>query len=425
MSLEPLGISSEDAEGSSGRRIETMTPLQVRTALIGFISCIILVQIAQIFGPPFRISKNVRFDAKSPDIIYRKFNFNFSQMNYWNDFLVCDLLLANTSRGPTILDIHFSLTSRKGSSQHSSEYDLRQELVLSENTSQKIRIFENNVVDFDSLNLTVLIDKGSATFDGVFMWSYADPAHSIVQMSLRIVSFFVAALMLIGLLFSGFNVSRSHVTVRLMLFLDVILMFASDPFYVITYFDEVSYVKIVDTLLRLLLVICANFTALTVLNMRGLIHRDVGVWWLFVRFLPFLGMYALCAAPAILEIVFLGKDPLSESNTITKALAATKLVMIVVYAGVLIFSVFRYRADLPQEYDAAVAGALLMFATTALAEFAKAFETLLVSGFAVDKFTFWACVIYVILFNFFNWPVHASVAEFDSEQAQKVETTVL
>ena len=427
MSLEPLGIASGDNEGFAGRRIEAMTPLQVRMAIIGYGVCIVLIQIAMLLGPPFRISKTVPFDGRSLQNPYRKFSFNFSQMNYWNDFLVCDLLLDNASKGSSALSLHFTAIAVKGSVTTERAYDISKELVLVENVSQKLRIFENDIVDFESLNVTVLMDKGSAIFDGAFIWSYADPAHSIVQMFLRITFFFIATAMLLFLLFSGFNICKTHITMRLMFFLDLVMLLASDPFYVVTYFDDFANVKVMDTLLNMFLVICVHFTALIVLRLKGLVHRDVGFWWLAVRFLPFLVAYFVFIAHSILEIVFLGRDPLSESTTATRALAATKITLILLYAVVLFMSAVKYRTDLVQEYDAAILGAGFSFATLMFAELAKAFETLLAGGFAVEKFTFWSCSVYIILFNMFNWPVHPSLAMRDEDTLNdnQLDTTVL
>ena len=127
-----------------------------------------------------------------------------------------------------------------------------------ENGSQKLRIFENYIVDFEYLNVTVLMDKGSAILDSAFIWSYADRAHSIVQMFLSITFFFIATVMLLSLLFSGFNICKTHITMRLMLFLDLVMLLASDPFYVVTYFDDLANMKVIDTLVNMFLVICVR-----------------------------------------------------------------------------------------------------------------------------------------------------------------------
>ena len=115
MSLEALGIASGDNEGFAGRRIEAMTPLQVRMAIMSYGVCIVLIQVVMLLGPPFRISKTLAFDGRSLQNPYRKFSFNFSQMNYWNDFLVCDLLIDNASKRSSALLLHFDAMVVKGS----------------------------------------------------------------------------------------------------------------------------------------------------------------------------------------------------------------------------------------------------------------------------------------------------------------------
>jgi len=285
--------------------------------------------------------------------------------------------------------------------------------------SLRIPVFSAGIVQFDAMDLSAVLSFETASdMAGRFVWSFADPGHSASQLLLRSVFFFVAMFLVVRLCLSGFGSVASRMTVQLMFVLDALVIVASDPCYVLVYFTESRGVRVFDALANLLLVVCVQFAGLVAL-LGAAVNRSPA--WLAIRFLPFLASYALFAGATVYATLLTDGDPTSQANGVTMGLGYTKLFLLVVNLLALLYAVVTCTAE--REAVTMAILSLVSALSACRAELKDVFEPMLVNESTTGILALATCSIYVVFFNFFNWPVtvddgpvRASAAEEDAAE---------
>ncbi|OHS99447.1 hypothetical protein TRFO_08376 [Tritrichomonas foetus] len=416
--LEPLGLTSE-TDGSVSRRIEAMTRRQIFSTVFIYGVCSIVILVCLVFGPPYYISQSMFFQPNQTSTSStRRYKFEFTGLHFFNDFLTCELKLNKSgvvlAGNRFNLSVYFMSTMTLGSRTVEEINQPIQHLTVTipegSDISNPIRIFSTGIVKFDQL-------KGFATLKfpqhmvmgGEFIWSFADPAHSMVQLFLRLVFFLISIIIFIRLILSDFDFHHSHIAMRLMFILDIFLIIGSDPLYVLTYFSSSYIIKLYDCVVSFLLLVSVGFTAFSVLLMTGLKHRDITFRWILVRFIPFLFAFVIFAAGSGYAVILTDRDPMSKINNVTKALDTSRMVLIAIYALCLGYGCYVFQSDVPNEKSAFVIMAILFFCVTVTSELMNALEPFLGSDFAIQLFSLFSCAVYILFFNFLNWPVDSSI----------------
>ena len=347
----------------------------------------------------------------------RRYKFEFTGLHFFNDFLACEMILNKTgfdvNQNEFNISVYFSSTMTFGS-RTVDEYTqpVRSVAVkIDENSalSQRIRVFSTGIVKFDQLKGFITIKfPQNMVMGGEFIWSFADPAHSMVQLFLRFVFCILGIVIFIRLLLSDFDFNHSHIAMRLMFILDILLIIGSDPLYILTYFSDTYAIKLYDSLVGLLLLVFVAFTAFVVFLMSGLKHRDVSFKWIFVRFIPFLIAFIFFVASSGYAIMQVDDDPLSQIDSISTGLDTTRMIIIGIYFICLIYGLCVFQREVPND-KIFVIMSMVFFILIFSSELMNTIQPFLGSDFAIQIFTLAACTNHIIFFNFFNWPIDSSI----------------
>lgn len=419
--LEPLGLTSEMDHPPIGRRIEAMSRRQIFSTVTIYGVCSVLILLALIFGPSYYVSQSMRFQPElSTASSTRRYKFDFYGLHFFNDFLTCELILNKKSaqipeeyKAGFNISLYFISTMTLGSRTVSEINQPIQHVAVTfpdGEESQRIRVFSTGIVKFDKLKGYVTIKfPQHVILGGEFVWIFADPAHSLVQLFLRIIFFIIGIIVFIRLLLSDFDFHHSHIGMRLMFVLDILLVVGSDPFYILTYFSDSYIIKLYDCIVSIFLLISVAFTAFAVLLMTGLIHRDITFIWILIRFIPFLIAFLVFASSSGYAVLRVDKDPISKLNIVTKILDIIRMSLIGVYAICLIYGGIVFHSDVPDEKPAFIVMSILFFCVTLTSELMNTLEPFLGSDFAIQIFSLFSSAVYILFFNFLNWPIDSSM----------------
>lgn len=419
--LEPLGMTAEMDHQQIGRRIEAMSRRQIFSTVIIYGVCSIIILLALIFGPPYYVTQSMYFQPDlSTTSTTRRYKFDFYGLHFFNDFLTCELKLNKTGAqlpeeysNSFNISLYFTSTMTLGSRTVSEINQPIQQITVKipdgEEMSQPIRVYSTGIVKFDKLKGYVTMKFPQNTImGGEFIWNFADPAHSLVQLFLRIIFFVIAIIIFIRLLLSDFNIHHSFIGMRLMFILDILLIIGSDPFYILTYFSDSYAIKLYDCAVSIFLLISVAFTAFSVLMMTGLKHHDISFKWILVRFIPFFIAFLIFASSSGYAVMCVDKDPISKFNKVTKILDISRMVLIGAYAICLIYGGVVFQSDVPNEKPAFIVMSGLFFCVTLTSELMNTLEPFLGSDFAIQIFSLFSSAVYILFYNFLNWPIDSS-----------------
>lgn len=416
--LEPLGLINDDDSSVLGRRIEWMNSGGILVAIIMFAIINVFVILALIFGPPYYVSQKMVYNQTQNDYFSRRFSFDFHGLNYFNDFLTLDVYF-NRSLNPTFqnynLTVLFYGSMMIGSRMYEKLKSQTLEFPVSfENgsmISDKYRIFASGVVKFDTFHSLITLNQYQGLLmPGVFEWSFADPSHSLVQVFIRLLFFVLSLTTLIKLILSDFSVKKSHVTMKMMFILDILLVLASDPFYILSYFSASPLFKLIDSIMCMFLLVTAAYVALSSLLMSNVTHEDVSRFWLSIRYLPFFLAFCLFAFSSIYSISKVNKDPLHKTDDTLKFISYAKIGFALLYLASLVYASFTFHSDILYEKPVYSFLALILFGSVITSEFYNALDPYLGTDAAIQTFAFSSIATYVLFYNYFNWPSDSTIA---------------
>ena len=421
--LQPLGTESDSSFIS--RRIEWLTPKQTLITIILYAICNIIVIIGLIFGPSYFTTQKMKFDSKLGEYSSRRFSFDFDGLSYFNDFLTLDLYFNRTKyiNLPYINFTYFVHANLMLGSKNNEKFQIKSKSLitkfpLNSEISDKIRIFSKGIIKFDSLNaLVTLSHPDGYALSGFFEWNFADPSHSMVQIFIRGLFFLISLIILINLLISDFSVKKCHVSTKMMFYLDIILIFASDPLYILSFFTSSPVFKLIDSILCLFLLFTTTFVALSVLLMSKLTYSDISQFWLSLRYIPFFIAFCLFAISSIYSAIMVDKDPLQKSSKFINIIGYSKLIFVAIYILSLIIASFIFKTDTSNEKPAYSFMSLIMIFSILISEFYNTLDPYLGTDSAIQTFTFVSVSIYVFFFNYINWPTdNLSVNNNDDQE---------
>jgi hypothetical protein len=414
--LEPLGHAPEVPESPVSRQLEGFSAgkaarvqaLHVVSQL--FVLCVFLL------GPPYISSLRQQF--VSPELPYSKrFTFDLQDLHLFQAFVALDLVLFKSPDAPAPpcnVSVYFFASANTHSAASAPIIVPLRTLALAfpggADESRHLRLFETTVVDFRDMHAWVALKyaAGSHAFltGGRFEWFFADPCHSIVQLCLRFQLFVLALFMLARLLAADVGLRRAHIAMRLMFGLDALLVVASNPLYVLTFFTRSHALPLLDSLLGLFLRVAAQFTALALLMMNGLTHGDVTFAWVAVRFVPFALVFVVFGSALVAYHALVDADPLAPTSAVSGIYALARYGAMAIYALAYLRAVRKFKQEVAGERRAVVPLGIVLFAVLLMWDVISSRSQYAELKFANQIFTLLAVGAYVVFFNFVNWPVN-------------------
>ena len=432
--LLPLGTVEEGELSNTGRRIEWMSKNQAFYTIILYAICCVTIILCIIFGPPYFVSQKIEFQEKLDKIGTHRFSFDFTGLQYFNDFLTLDVFF-NRSQFEGVSNeynlsffCHASLNSGNvlvDKGDPTSRTALVQFASNDADISEKVRLFAKGVINFDALHSLVMFKSPEAiSLPRFFQWTFADPAHSIVEIFLRIVIFVITFIVFIRLFLSDFSFKKSPISMKMMFILDILLIFGADPLFLLSFFTDSPFFSLFDNFFSAFLLTNTFFVALVVLLMRDIVHKDVSKIWLLIHYIPFLAVFLLLYITSSVSIMEVNEDPLQKITPFIKGLTITKMVIVGIYVVALAYGIFTYKTDVPNEKPAYSIMAIILLLTVLVAELYSLTDPYLNTDKSLQTFSFLAVATYILFFNFINWPTDASNAG-DMEASKESNANVL
>ena len=426
--LELIGIADEE-ESNVCRRIESMSTKQTKTTIAMFFVTNLFILCMLFFGPSLIVVRPYKFDAPANQAIRSKrFTFEMTGFHVFHSFVAVDLMFERAAN-EVVDPFNVSISVYTVTNIHATKEDNAAPTLLWNNigfegdslTSDRYRIYVTNLVDFVDIHCWVAMKyhlvPNSILPRGRFEWYYGDPAHAVLQVFLRFVLFVLGLLVLVRLLMSDFSLKHSHISMRIMFFLDVCLIVASNPLYILTFFASDKTFRVVDSLLANFLAHCCLFTAFAILVMGNLIHRDVSFSWIVIRFIPFGLSFLVMASALIYYHSLLEADPLGQTTNVSFFFIVVKEIVYAIYfTGYVIASVDIFKAETVNEKTIMVSLGLGFFLSMCLSEAASTLVGYVELQFANQIFNLLVMGSYIMFFNYVNWPTDKSAAVQEDEQ---------
>lgn len=409
-SLVSLGLAQE-SESFLNRAIDSITRKKSNQTIITFaISQISFLCIMFLFTST--VTKYVfKFDASSnPDqVSSRRFVFNFSGLHFFHEFLALDLAFYNDGK----INSPFNVTSYSLSNMYfGNRLDSRIEIPTKSTTlsftegqevSSHIRIFSSKLIHYSDLESSVFFKTSPPTvnLNGVFIWSYSDPAYSIVLVFLRFLFFIIGLIVLIRFLLSRFDIKYSHASIRLAFYLILFIIICSDPLYILTYFAESYTFKIIDTVLSLSMLFVALFGAYFSLMTNELKHTDVHKSWIGIHVIPYLIGFGVFAASSLYANFVTINDPFAFNIKVIYSFSGAEIFCLIVYLVLIIIRGISFTSEAPNERFIAFQMSIIMMVVIFFVEFIALINKIPNKNI----YLLIPSIIYALFFIFLNWPV--------------------
>lgn len=432
--LPTLGVTNDIEHEKLSRRIEFFNKKQTLCTIFLYALCNIAIILCLVFGPPYYVSQKIDFSGKQDASATSRFSFDFTGLHFFNSFLTLDLKLNRTILEPVApfnVTVFFHATTFMGTKilnkPQAQTISAPVEFQNGSLMSDGIRLFTQNVIKFNTIHANVGIKQPDGIFlPGIFEWNFADPSHSIIQIFLRLTIFIIALISFIRLLLSDFNLKTSHISMRFMFYLDILLIISSNPLYLLAFFTASPFFRLFDSLVNLFLAINTAYVALSMLMMRFSTYRDAPKLLLRLTYIAFLVGFALFATKATYDVMTVSADPLAgwdgfltAVGRVSRGLAIAELAVGGVYLLALLVAAVLYKTDIPNEKPALALMGLTLVISVMSAVAYGALEPLAgVVGTAAETATLLAVAAYVLFFNFINWPVEEMIIQPEDDGAE-------
>lgn len=409
--LEALGLAPED-ETFLGRVIETFTRQKSRQVVMLFAASQILYLFIMILFTSNLTKESFSFDSVKEiksEQSRRRFSFNLSGLHFFHEFLVLDLAFYNDGKTKEPFNVtSYSISNMYYGQRLDSRIDIpikstTLQFKESEQTSPHIRIFSSKLVHYTDLETTVIFKTNPPllNLEGEFIWSYSDPAFSVVLVFLRFLFFLLSLIIFFKLLFSKFDIKHSHASIRFAFYLIIAISITSDPLYILTYFAESLLFKIIDTIFSLCMLYLSLFAAYFSVMVDKLKHTDVHVAWITVYVFPFLvglGIFILNSFYANFVTV---NDPFAFNISVIYTLSGFELLCLVILSILLGIRIYQFKSEALNEKFVASLMAVCLYITTFIVEIVTIINKIANKGI----YLMLPAIIYALFFIFANWPV--------------------
>jgi hypothetical protein len=263
------------------------------------------------------------------------------------------------------------------------------------------------VVDFVSLDFELIIKfaEGESS-SGLLFLSYIDTSHAVMELLVRLIFFFISATVLVYLGPMRKDRTASPFQLKILTVLIVLIVIASNPLIVLSYFTDSVILPLADAASGLALVIGA---AAGVLLISEASHTRAAARaapdWIWVTSAPFLaagGLYFL-------------NSFLSQLYGFSAATTGFMGVLGYVRSGTaaicflrLVVSLVAFKSEVGLERTVMATIAAVTFLVGMISELFLVAEPLIASSHEVQIFTFASAATLVLFLTKLYWPVDAA-----------------
>ncbi|OHS98084.1 hypothetical protein TRFO_35547 [Tritrichomonas foetus] len=408
------------------RRIDGMSSHRKYYMLLFFFLANLVFIFSNIFGPPFFHSETIPFDKNSAISNTRKFVIKIGDFNFLNDFIAIDLILMRqfaSEEISVIIESAMTILSHKG-----KRYEtLYQSPSIRYNTtfphlstvSNKIRLYTRSIVDFVFLESNIVLKfPTSETLSGVFVITYNDTTHSIIEVLIRLIFFFAG----IGSFFYLFSIDKKSVSnpmqLQIIQFLIMLLIISSNPLYVLAYFTESLVFSLFDVSVSIIFILAVAASFSIILDMSHTRKERITPFWIFIEILPFLVTAFLYLSNEYITHYLMYKNEDSSGNSMIlsilrylRSIAAAVCFIIIMISMALSYSINK------QETKIYIFMVLLTFIICFIFETYGSISHIVPSAHEIQIFTFASVATFLFFFAYMNWPISHDIASDDSESA--------
>jgi hypothetical protein len=376
-----------------------------------------------LFGPPAYHTKTISLEGESPALSAKRVHLHLGPFNFLNDFVTVDaVFLRPVITDTTVSPIQISLIakSHKGS-RIETIYgdDLRKlDVDFSSGTSysRRVRLFSRAIVDFATLDLDVLIkflDPDQA-LTGLFAVTYANTAHALLELIVRLLVFFVGLIVLVYLLPMDKSKTAAPFQLRVLTVLILLAVLASNPFIILSYFTSSIVLPMVDATLAITLITGAAAGAVLILESARKTAEQLNENWLLTQAAPFIMTGLLFLITALRP---------NLKGTAIQVLTYMRTAGSVVCFLRAVIALLAYRPEV--SIEKLILGGLMSvtFSVCILSEVFCFVEPLISSAHEVQIFTYAAVSTFILFIVKFYWPVDAKRLENEETPVgdQKIE----
>jgi hypothetical protein len=361
--------------------------------------------LALLVGPPVYHRDFVNFDAMNPTLPAHKVNIRAGNFNFLNDFVTLDLLLLRDSdQSPAQHELGTSLVVKghKGSRIETLYAQNPAQVWLTfdrdSGVSKKIRLFSRAVVDFIGLDMEVILKfPERLALSGVFIVSYIDSSHTILELLVRLIFFFVAVTVLVYMI--PMKKSTSPFQLRILTFLVGLIVIASNPLIILSYFTDSIFLPLVDAAAGLALVLGVSAGLLLICEASHGKDVPIATAW------PFAIAGAMYFLNSFLSQVF---GATAANSAFMQLLSYARSIVAAGCFLRVVVSLVAFQSEIKFEKTVMVALASVSFAVGLVCELFLVAEPLIASSHEVQIFTFASVSTFVLFLVKLYWPVDAS-----------------
>lgn len=400
-------VPIDQFRSGSVRRLESFSKGKKRKIYISFIFIELLILVSFLYGPPFYHIETVFF---SNDLqATKQIKINIGGFNFLNDIIQIDAIFIQNENINRKIKLNGSLII-KGQSNSRSEilYTNQSTNYLvrypkSSSLSNKLRLYTTKIVDFNSLDIDFILKDMNSDLSGFLLFTYRDCCHALIEELLRIIFFIISIFSFIHFLHIDKKSTTTPIQLKFIQFDLLILMLASNPFFIFTYFTSSSLISLIDTIFN---VIFVTSIVITIVVMMDIINvKEITKRWFVIELCPFI----------ITGLIVLFDVILSFGDYISSVLDFLSLVMISISAVIVTYSFVMFKSKVSMEKSLLVSLTIITVFFCFCFEYYDSFKMSIAQGYKIQIFTFASLAVYLLLIAYLNNPVNANLCDDDEK----------
>lgn len=414
-------IPIEQTSNETIRKYDAMSKKQKYHFLLLFSIVNILFFISHKYGPPSYHIETIPFEKSIAVSNTRKFLLNIGEFNFLNDFITFDMVFMKNynEEENSFVDVSLTIKSIKGKRsevlyfENSKQYQIK--FTKESNISNKIRLYSRGIIDFVHLDSDLVMkfsrendNEESLQYSGAFLLSYTDASHTIIEALIRLIFFIFSIIWVICLNSVDYSKTSTPLQLKLVYYILILVIIASNPFYVLSYFTESPYIPFMDSFFAILLIFSAFSMTLIILDSSHEDPSKITTKWLLRESSPFI----------VMSLFFLFNEysiHFSDDNdaVLLELFKFARVLGISFCYIVIVVSTFLFKTKTLLEKGIIISMIIITLVTAMMLECIESIEPLISSNHAIQIFTFASVSTYVFFLAFFYLPVDPMDASDD------------
>lgn len=419
-------IPVEQISGDFIRQIDAMSKKQKYSFLFFFTIANVLFITSHKFGPPFYHIETVPFDQSTTVSNTRKFLLKIGNFNFLNEFITLDMILIrkhDTDDITDFVDASLTIKNKKGKRSEILYSDISKthkvHFTKQSKVSDKIRLYNRGVADFVHLDTEIvlkfkssLIEKEeNSEYSGAFIFTYSSASHICIETLIRLIFFICGIIWLFYFNTLDYDKTSTPIQLKVMHFNIILIVFSSDPFYILSYFTESPLIPFLDSLFAILLVFSASSSTLIILDLPRIIQLNFSKSTLIRVSFPFI----------ISGFIFFVNEYLNHYSEHIDANALMILSFLKFFGVAVCFSLLMVSAMLSKTqnvFEKVIVFYMIFFTSTIVFNFERdgSIGPLISSNHAIQIFTFASVATYIFFIAFLFKPVDPLDANDDIDE---------